>query len=304
MKHLLTTTALAAVLAAGPALTSSAQDTANPMANEPAAQEQPAEPVWTEYQGEILTEDLIGAEVYNSADESLGEISNLVLSVGFGAAEPAPGEMINEPDAAAPQASNEAVEPEEQAASDTGESAQVEPAPAEGTEPLPDESGQAAQTETAPEAGAGAQDLAEGTEPAPDQSGQAGDTGSQDLAESTEPAPDQSQAGDTGGQMAAGEATPPAPPAGETVMEPSGQEAMTASIESAVIGVGGFLGIGQKDVAVSIEDLEFFTDGEGNYKIVLDMSPEELEAAPQYAAPGDEAAGAAPAGSNGTEPTY
>ena len=46
-----------------------------------------------------------------------------------------------------------------------------------------------------------------------------------------------------------------------------------------LIGVGGFLGIGQKQVGVSLDDVEFGSEGE---PAVVDMSSEELQDAPAY----------------------
>ena len=54
------------------------------------------------------------------------------------------------------------------------------------------------------------------------------------------------------------------------------------SIRAVVVGVGGFLGIGQKNVAVSFEHLVETTDADGNIRLVLDATHEELEAAPAY----------------------
>jgi sporulation protein YlmC with PRC-barrel domain len=55
-----------------------------------------------------------------------------------------------------------------------------------------------------------------------------------------------------------------------------------ARIEAVIVGVGGFLGIGKKNVAVSYEAIMETTDAEGNIRLVLDTTAEELEAAPGY----------------------
>lgn len=57
-----------------------------------------------------------------------------------------------------------------------------------------------------------------------------------------------------------------------------GQE---GSIELAVIGVGGFLGIGEKEIAVPFESVK---SGEVNNKqvFILDATKEQLQAAPAY----------------------
>ena len=53
-------------------------------------------------------------------------------------------------------------------------------------------------------------------------------------------------------------------------------------IEAYVVGVGGFLGIGEKDVAVRFEDLKFIRDENNNTKVVLNVSKETLASAPDY----------------------
>lgn len=54
------------------------------------------------------------------------------------------------------------------------------------------------------------------------------------------------------------------------------------SVDGIVIGVGGFLGIGEKDVAVSFESIEKSVDADGNVVLTLDTTAEALEGAPQY----------------------
>lgn len=54
------------------------------------------------------------------------------------------------------------------------------------------------------------------------------------------------------------------------------------SIAAVVIGVGGFIGVGEKDVAVDYSRLAFATDGSGDMRIVLSVSKEELDAAPTF----------------------
>jgi len=53
-------------------------------------------------------------------------------------------------------------------------------------------------------------------------------------------------------------------------------------VDAAILGVGGFLGIGAKAVAVSFEVIEQTTDADGNLKLVFDATSDELEAAPKY----------------------
>jgi hypothetical protein len=52
-------------------------------------------------------------------------------------------------------------------------------------------------------------------------------------------------------------------------------------VESAVIGVGGFLGLGEKLVAVMYKDLKF-SDADGSMRITLNSTKEALETAPDF----------------------
>lgn len=52
--------------------------------------------------------------------------------------------------------------------------------------------------------------------------------------------------------------------------------------EAVVIGVGGFLGIGQKTVAASMGQVEKSTDENGNLKLTLNVSAGDLDAAPDF----------------------
>ncbi len=81
---------------------------------------------------------------------------------------------------------------------------------------------------------------------------------------------------------------------GATVYDRSGDEAQSigeindliveedSNVSAAIIGVGGFLGIGQKDVAVSFDALEMTTDEEGDRYVILQTTKETLEAAPTF----------------------
>src|SRR5262245_5267668 len=53
-------------------------------------------------------------------------------------------------------------------------------------------------------------------------------------------------------------------------------------IVAALVGSGGFLGIGQKDVALRFEDLKRARDENDNVKIIADVNKEVLAAAPDY----------------------
>jgi len=79
------------------------------------------------------------------------------------------------------------------------------------------------------------------------------------------------------------------------------------NIVAAVIGVGGFLGIGQKDVALSFDALNVTQDKDGNPQARLSLSKKELEGASDFKTLADVKAAAArpatpPAGSGSTPP--
>jgi len=54
-------------------------------------------------------------------------------------------------------------------------------------------------------------------------------------------------------------------------------------ILAAVIGVGGFLGIGEKDVAIRFGELNHRVEEDGDIRIMLQASREQLQSAPDYA---------------------
>jgi hypothetical protein len=51
---------------------------------------------------------------------------------------------------------------------------------------------------------------------------------------------------------------------------------------AALIGVGGFLGLGEKDVAVRFEDLKLTRDDNNNIKVMLELNKDTLTSAPDY----------------------
>ena len=57
------------------------------------------------------------------------------------------------------------------------------------------------------------------------------------------------------------------------------------SIKAVIIGVGGFLGMGEKDVAVDFSRLSFEKTGDDEYRLISALSKEELEKAGAYEAP-------------------
>ncbi|OYX89440.1 MAG: hypothetical protein B7Y84_05075 [Azorhizobium sp. 32-67-21] len=71
------------------------------------------------------------------------------------------------------------------------------------------------------------------------------------------------------------------------------------NIIGAVIGVGGFLGVGEKDVAVPFNNLELVRNSEGD-KLILRKTKDELNAAPEFKEYTDNST-RAPAAATGTE---
>jgi hypothetical protein len=53
-------------------------------------------------------------------------------------------------------------------------------------------------------------------------------------------------------------------------------------VDAIVIGVGGFLGIGEKNVAVGFDAIDKSTDADGNVVLKLETTKEQLEAAPAF----------------------
>lgn len=61
------------------------------------------------------------------------------------------------------------------------------------------------------------------------------------------------------------------------------------AVKAVVLGVGGFLGMGQKNVAISMNDLKFVRDGDrpDDYFLVVNSTKEALNAAPAFQTPDD-----------------
>jgi sporulation protein YlmC with PRC-barrel domain len=55
-----------------------------------------------------------------------------------------------------------------------------------------------------------------------------------------------------------------------------------SKIDSVIIDVGGFLGIGEKEVAVGMDNLVFMSDGDGNEYLYTNFTKEQLDAAAAY----------------------
>ena len=63
---------------------------------------------------------------------------------------------------------------------------------------------------------------------------------------------------------------------GDVVLSDDGQ------VEAVIIDVGGFLGIGEKEVAVSMENLAFLSDEDGSMYLYTQFTEEQLDAQPAY----------------------
>lgn len=58
--------------------------------------------------------------------------------------------------------------------------------------------------------------------------------------------------------------------------------ATNGTVEGVVVGVGGFLGIGQKDVAIQLDKVEMRDQGDNTVKLIVSSTKEELEQAPEF----------------------
>lgn len=53
-------------------------------------------------------------------------------------------------------------------------------------------------------------------------------------------------------------------------------------VVAAVVGVGGFLGIGERKVAVTYRSFEMTRESNGNPRLLIDLTRETLKSAPEY----------------------
>jgi hypothetical protein len=65
----------------------------------------------------------------------------------------------------------------------------------------------------------------------------------------------------------------------ELILSGSGS---TGTVDAVVIDVGGFLGIGEKPVAIDFKDLQIMADADNNYYIYSKFTREQLEGATAY----------------------
>jgi sporulation protein YlmC with PRC-barrel domain len=303
IRNLLATTAIATLLSTAVY----AQDTTAPAPAAPATQDAaPAEAPIARADGFLAT-NLIGETVYNGSGDDAenigevndivigpnGEVESIVIGVGgfLGLGEKNVAVNYAEADWAERDGDRwlviVATKEQLEAQADFDRRA-YEPAPATtaGTEPAPATD----QTATAP------------TEPAP-----------ADDQTATAPAP----AAPADDQTAAAPADPAAPATDQTAtaaVDKSTLKEMPASemraenligttvygandemigeigdvvlegenVDSIIVDVGGFLGIGEKEVAVAMDNLSFMTDADGNRYLYTGFTKEQLEAQPAY----------------------
>ena len=58
-------------------------------------------------------------------------------------------------------------------------------------------------------------------------------------------------------------------------------------ISAVIVGVGGFLGLGEKNVALPFEQLAFARDSNGNLAVTANVTKESLQTAPEWKKPAD-----------------
>ncbi|RJE81165.1 PRC-barrel domain-containing protein [Paracoccus sp. JM45] len=156
-----------------------------------------------------------------------------------------------------------------------------------------------------------AQDTAPATDPAMETT-ETETMGTDTMAEPTE---DMTEADDAAAQAAAAEKVEVEQAANEwrvdwitgtSVMSPEGEtigdindlivDSETGEMKAAIIGVGGFLGIGEKQIALPWTDLTVNSDAQ---EITTDLTEEEADAAPEYVFRDQEA----PAGDMAADPS-
>jgi sporulation protein YlmC with PRC-barrel domain len=140
--------------------------------------------------------------------------------------------------------------------------------------------------------------FAQDTAPATDPTMETTETAPMETDTMAEPAEDMTEADDAAAAAAAAEKVEIEQAANEwrvdwitgtSVMSPDGEtigdindlivDSETGEMKAAIIGVGGFLGIGEKQIALPWTDLTVNSDAQ---EITSDLTEEEAEAAPEY----------------------
>lgn len=168
----------------------------------------------------------------------------------------------------APSDGTTAVAPTAPAPDSTAE-APAEPAPDATAEapatPAPDSTAEAPATEPAPDSTAEAPTATDDTTTAAIDKSQlteipAGEIRSEELVGTTVYGADDANIGEIG----------------DVVMSQDGK------VDAIVLDVGGFLGVGEKEVAVGMDNLSFMTDKDGNKYLYTNFTKEQLDAQPAY----------------------
>ena len=71
-------------------------------------------------------------------------------------------------------------------------------------------------------------------------------------------------------------------------------------IVAVIVGVGGFLGMGDREVAIAWDSIDVETDSDGDTRFFVDQSREQLKNVPEYSRDGDARRGTATTGRTGT----
>ncbi|HEY4041877.1 MAG TPA: PRC-barrel domain-containing protein [Rhodopila sp.] len=71
--------------------------------------------------------------------------------------------------------------------------------------------------------------------------------------------------------------------------------------QAAVIDFGGFMGVGNRKIAVHWSALRF-NPADANHKVTLDMTPDQIKAAPEFRNPNKAASVVTPPDNNATSP--
>lgn len=304
IRKLLVTTAMATLLASG----AYAQTTTEPAPVAPAPTEtQPAAPAVTPSDGHLAS-NLIGETVYSGTGENaqnIGQVNDIVIDsagqvqavvVGIG------GFLgIGEKNVALEYATLDwaeengdrwlvvAASKEQLEALPTFDTAPYEPAPAVAlTEPANPPAATAPADDTAmapaPEAAPPADESTAAAPPAASDNTTAAapaatddtQTAAIDRASLTEIPADQISAENLLGTTVYGADDSNVGEIGDVVMSTDGK------IDAVVIDVGGFLGVGEKPVAVGFDNLAFMQDADGNRYLYTQFTKEQLDAQPTY----------------------
>jgi sporulation protein YlmC with PRC-barrel domain len=59
----------------------------------------------------------------------------------------------------------------------------------------------------------------------------------------------------------------------------------SGNVAAVIVGVGGFLGLGEKNVALTFDQIKIARDSDGKLVVTADVTKESLQAAPEYKKP-------------------